>query len=240
MIEKALRYIVGLRDAPEPVLEILGRTYTTLGGRLELVTDPMPPPVECRTLTAIRDFMSLPGTPGLAVEMIHVAGPAFVNVLGSLTTHCRQRPLLAVASAVDIRPDFGKWMGVEEFIVMLQSQFLPSGDHETLLKYVSAMKVEGSVGLSDDGVSQTATVRSGVASVAQVRVPNPVTLQPFRTFPEVTQPTSRFVFRVGKDDSNRAPCFKLVEADGGEWQRKAIYSIREWLNREIRGVVVVA
>lgn len=48
----------------------------------------------------------------------------------------------------------------------------------------------------DDGVSQVATARSGVASVGKVVVPNPISLRPYRTFLEVEQQESDFVFRM--------------------------------------------
>ena len=57
-----------------------------------------------------------------------------------------------------------------------------------------------------------------------VPVPNPVALVPFRTFIEVEQPESKFVFRV-KD----GPQMGLFEADGGEWRLAAMLRIKEYL-----------
>ena len=70
----------------------------------------------------------------------------------------------------------------------------------------------------------------GVAAKKDVIVPNPVELVPYRTFQEISQPASRFVFRIGDGD---APCFKIVEAEGGIWKHEAIRSIKEYLVKEL-------
>ena len=65
----------------------------------------------------------------------------------------------------------------------------------------------------DDGVSQKTTIKTGIANKTDVIVPNPVKLRPYRTFAEIEQPESSYVFRIM--DTDRGPAFKLVEADGG-------------------------
>ena len=83
----------------------------------------------------------------------------------------------------------------------------------------------------DDGVSQQATVKSGVTSVASVKVPNPVTLKPFRTFAEAEQPESKFVFRMRKNDDGVKAA--LIEADGGAWKVQAIQNIANYLDEHL-------
>lgn len=58
-------------------------------------------------------------------------------------------------------------------------------------------------------------------------VPNPVTLVPYRTFLEVKQPPSEFVFRI-RDDRGE-PVFKIVEAEGGLWRNEAMNNIKQYL-----------
>ena len=58
-------------------------------------------------------------------------------------------------------------------------------------------------------------------------VPNPVRLRPYRTFGEIEQPESAYVFRI--KDSERGPAFKLVEADGGLWKNDAMKRIKEYM-----------
>lgn len=80
----------------------------------------------------------------------------------------------------------------------------------------------------DDGTSQKATITKGIAGKEDVIVPNPVTLRPYRTFLEVEQPESKFIFRI-REGANGEPSFKLVEADGGLWKYKAVTSIKDYL-----------
>lgn len=77
--------------------------------------------------------------------------------------------------------------------------------------------------------SQKVTVKTGVASVSDAVVPNPVTLAPYRTFPEVEQPESKFIFRM-----KEGPTAALFEADGGAWRNTAILGIKEYLKEALK------
>ena len=85
--------------------------------------------------------------------------------------------------------------------------------------------------ISDDGVSQKTTIKSGIANKTDVIVPNPVKLRPYRTFAEIEQPQSSYVFRI--QDSDRGPSFKLVEADGGLWKNATMKKIKDYLAYEL-------
>ena len=83
-------------------------------------------------------------------------------------------------------------------------------------------------------VTQKTTIKQGIASKADVLVPNPVTLTPYRTFLEVEQPSSEFVFRI--KDNGGAPVFMLVEAEGGLWRAEAMQNIKEYLTMELKDI----
>lgn len=68
----------------------------------------------------------------------------------------------------------------------------------------------------------------------QVDVPNQVKLQPFRTFAEVKQPESEFVFRLKKSGENIYA--GIFEADGGAWKLEAIKRIKGYLEKELSGM----
>lgn len=78
--------------------------------------------------------------------------------------------------------------------------------------------------------AQKATVKTGVASKADAVVPNPVTLIPYRTFLEVQQPASDFIFRM--KSANGVQC-AIFEADGGAWKNEAMDNIKEYLKNEL-------
>ena len=83
-------------------------------------------------------------------------------------------------------------------------------------------------------MTQKTTIKQGIASKADVLVPNPVTLIPYRTFLEVTQPESQFVFRI--KDSGGQPVFKIVEAEGGLWRNAAMQSIKEYFEKQFENM----
>lgn len=103
------------------------------------------------------------------------------------------------------------------------------------------MKVSGNVeakttaNYGDDGISQKTTIKQGIASKTDVIVPNPVTLVPYRTFVEIKQPPSEFVFRIR--DINSEPAFKIVEAEGGLWKHEAMSSVKAYLKKELQNIL---
>lgn len=60
---------------------------------------------------------------------------------------------------------------------------------------------------------------------------DPVKLRPYRTFAEIEQPESSYVFHI--KDGDRGPAFKLVEADGGLWKNAVMKKIKEYLEFEL-------
>ncbi|MDC4242713.1 hypothetical protein NE398_21585, partial [Clostridium tertium] len=124
---------------------------------------------------------------------------------------------------------YDRFLGTEQFNIMLQSAFVDVGTKSALLKYTGLIQDEAVKTTGDDGVSQQVTVKTGVASVGQAIVPNPVELAPYRTFPEVEQPISKFIFRM-----QEGPKAAIYEADGGAWRNKAILNIKEYLQEELK------
>lgn len=94
---------------------------------------------------------------------------------------------------------------------------------------------------ADDGVTQTVTAKQGVAFVQEVAVPNPVTLAPYRSFPEISQVESEFVLRVRAGRSEgELPTIALFEADGGRWQLEAVRRVKDYLKQRVGGIPVIA
>lgn len=152
-------------------------------------------------------------------SQVFLRGP--INIDGS-------REVLAVAQAIIPDFRFNNFMDTESFNIALQSKFLPNDDRQILLQVVGNVSEKDIKNIGDDGVSQAVTINQGVASKADVKVPNPVTLAPYRTFLEVDQPKSKFVFRM-----TTGPKGAIFEADGGAWRNQAIVNIREYLKMEL-------
>ena len=160
--------------------------------------------------------------------IIHVKNESTVYLKG-LIAGDGSREELAKAQAIIPRFAFDNFMDTEEFNIALQSKFVSNDDREILLQVVGNVSEENIKNTGDDGVSQAVTINQGVASKADVKVPNPVVLAPYRTFLEVEQPESQFIFRM-KDGPRGA----IFEADGGAWRNQAIVNIREYLNYQLK------
>jgi hypothetical protein len=109
-----------------------------------------------------------------------------------------------------------------------------------LLKLVGTIKSESVLTCDDDGTSQTVVASAGIARVETVRVPNPVSLCPYRTFAEVTQPASKYVVRMraaGKE--GEYPVIVLHEVEDRQWVLEAVALIAFWLKDRAPHVPVI-
>ena len=171
---------------------------------------------------------------------VRVESPTTVNVFTALDSYGR-REWLAESNATTPNIQFSYFIDAEKLNIMLQSQFVQSEDRDIILKVIGNLKEENVRKASDDGVSQSVTVQSGVANVSEAKVPNPVELSPYRTFLEIEQPSSKFIFRMRKGMQGA-----IFGADGGAWKIVAMNLIKEYLEGEFSNeiksghVVVVA
>ena len=116
-----------------------------------------------------------------------------------------------------------KW-SLEEAMVALRSKFQHTDDVDYILSLIGRMDVNQQISSEDNGVTQTVQVRSGVSFVENQQVRPIVSLAPYRTFQEVLQPESDFVFRVDQDRN-----VSLTEADGGMWKLAARNAVKTYL-----------
>lgn len=161
---------------------------------------------------------------------LNIEGPQEVNLYSSLQSD-NKRDTLAHVEAITPNIQFDRFKSAEEMVIELQAKFLPTDDRDLLLQVLGNLKEENVKNLGDDGVSQQVTIKKGVASLQDVKVPNPVTLAPFRTFHEVKQPESPFVFRM-KEGGLGA----LFEADARAWKIDAIQNIKAFFEEQLEGM----
>lgn len=159
--------------------------------------------------------------------MIHIENPTTVSVFTAVNGD-KRRSTYIQAQASTPHFNFGSFYDREEFNIALQSGFVQNNHRDIVLQVVGTVVEEGVKEIGDDGVSQAVTVKTGVASRGNAKVPNPVELSPYRTFVEVEQPESKFVFRMREG----ARC-GLFEADGGAWKLKAMNNMKEYLNNAL-------
>lgn len=242
-LKEALQYIaeLGVDAEKTEVLEINGKTYAT-NNLTRYDKLPKAAKIQASTLTSLVDYISqcnaeLPGN-----MIIHIVSPTLVRLMSALDKE-REREVLFEVNAETSEFHFDQWYDQERMMIDLQANFQKNDDLELVLKAVGNIEKKNGQAYSDDGCSQVATMTVGVATKADVIVPNPVELIPFRTFQEVAQPASKFVFRIGDKE---VPAFKIVEAEGGIWKNEAVSNIKAFLKDnlltlpdEIKGNITV-
>lgn len=194
---------------------------------------PMAAPIEMNTLTSLVDYIKAHIDTMAEKMIIQVVSPEEVRLFSQLNEkRCRETIVKVEALIPSFR--YEHFIDHESFCISVQAKFMddPATDKALLLKFAGTVE-QGSVAeYGDDGVTQKATVRQGIASKTDAVVPNPVKLRPYRTFTEVVQPASDFIFRMKED---RGITCALFEADGGAWKNAAMKNIKEYLEFELEG-----
>ena len=224
--QKALEYLVGLGKVQ--VIEIDGQKYSPI--TLNHIKVPKVEGIKVNSLTGLVDYLkskfddnAFDGT------MVHVVSESQVKLVSNILEDSGRETYM-VADAFSPKFNFGQWYDVENFIIAMQSCFVPNEDSGRLLRVVGNIKEENIRQSGDDGVSQQVTAKTGIATVENIKVPNPIVLAPFRTFVEIKQPESKFVFRM-----QQGPRCALFEADGGAWRLEAMARIKAFLETELDG-----
>lgn len=132
------------------------------------------------------------------------------------------------------RFQYGNYYGVEDFLIALRSRFVPNDDVNYLAQTVMSITNTKSIKTEDDGITQKAEARKGIALTGNAEIRPIVRVAPFRTFTEVEQPESEFLFRV-KDIGDGVGA-ALYEADGGAWKKAAMENVKEYLEKALKGV----
>ena len=229
MIKNALQYIIGL--ASPTVQDIDGQTYSDKALH-RINHNPKADPIRLNTLTSLVEYLKS-GVDVFKNEQwfIHVQSPTLVQVFSSLDSD-RVRETICFADAQIPHFNFGSFIDHEQFCINLQSKFIDCEDRALLLKFAGTVESGSVAEYGDDGVSQKATVKTGISTKADALIPSPALLKPYRTFVEVEQPSSSFIFRMKQGGCNGIQC-ALFEADGGAWKNVARHNIKQYLSEAL-------
>jgi len=234
-IKEALAYFANLAveaEKPEKI-EINGRTYCTKN--LTRYDSPdMAEPIKATTLTSLIEYIKESREELRDRMIIQVVSPTKVLLYSGLLAE-RNRETLFEVNALLPRFRYGEDYEQEAFLISMQSCFKASDDRETVTLFAGNIVNTQEAAFSDNGVTQQATMKTGITTKENVLVPNPVHLIPYRTFLEVEQPGSDFVFRVSEGRGG-APVFKLVAADGGVWESQALENVRSYLVEALKDI----
>lgn len=225
---------------------------------------PKAEPIEMNTLTSLLDYIRS-NTDQMADHMIiHVQSPTKVSLYSQLDGD-RIRERLVEVKALLPQFEFGRFYPAESFVINVMSKFIGGNtgllnqesdqlpwkgepeqdppaplcnDKETILKYAGTVESGTVAQYGDDGVSQKAVIQQTVTSKEDVVIPSPVNLIPYRTFLEVEQPSSSFIFRMKDVGHGAEPEMALFEADGGAWKINAMKSIHGYLKENLKDLIM--
>ncbi|WFR55378.1 hypothetical protein QA584_17405 [Anaerocolumna sp. AGMB13025] len=227
MIKEALMYIVGLKEAK--IYDINEDKFTDKDLK-RLDKSIRADSITMSTLTSLLDYIKS-DTDSMAQKMIvHVLAPDKVQLISMLDAD-REREVLVSVQANLPKIRLNEFINQEEFIIMMQAQFVSDEERKVVTAFAGNVEDRTIANYGDDGVTQKATVKTGLASKEEFEVPNPVTLAPYRTFQEVQQIPSEFVFRMKSTD--RGVSCALFEADGGAWRNAAVEAVAEFLKNQL-------
>lgn len=234
-IKQAIEFITGLAvkaEKPEQI-EINGKTYCTKDLRRYGKAD-MAEPIKATTLTSLVDYIKESREELRERMIIQVVDPETVLLYSGLLEE-RDRETLFRVDALLPRFKYECEYEQEPFLISVQACFAPSEHREAVTILASNIVNAKQETFSDDGVTQQVVIKTGITMKENALVPNPVTLIPYRTFLEVEQPKSEFIFRVSEGRGG-VPVFKLVAADGGLWKSQAMDNVKQYLMKALEDI----
>lgn len=219
------------------------RALTYSNRTLIPVMEPTDSAEEVITLTGLVDLMKAKiNGAGWGNLYVHVESPKRVSVSQLTCDKWGRRQTHIVCTLPDYgRFQFGQYMGQEAFIIGVNAFFdrEKSVDMDNILSIAAKLKAELVSEGEDNGLSQSVTLRKGPVLAEKTIVKKIVKLRPFRTFREVEQPESAFIFRL-KSHEGELPSLALHVADAEMWQATAMQSIKAYLASNLEGLTVVA
>jgi len=239
MIKAALEWLA--EQARPETVTVGGVDYATRPVHDPRKPEPKAEPLVFRTLAGFAGYLlaaerfeaavALPEGPEDAI--VHVVSPTHVRAVGPARERWHDREVVAEAR-------IERWWASHDqrrsslpsAIVELRSCFAESVDRDKLVAALGNVQGGTELRAEDDGFSQQVSVRTGVRAAWET-LPNPASLRPHRTFPEVEQPASPYLVRLDGGGEKAPIEVALHLADGGAWELEAVASIGDYL----RGVL---
>lgn len=230
-LKETLQYVVEM-DEPH-IIEHEGQKYSDKHlSRIHY--KPYADTLTVTTLTGLVDYIKSKVDAMNAHMFIQVVNPTQVKLFSALDEDRNREAIMEVKAQIP-QFSFDEYLENERFIIGMQSKFVDyegDTDKALVLKFAGTVEVGSVAEYGDDGVSQKAAIKNGIATKSDAIVPNPVLLRPFRTFTEVEQPKSSFIFRMKQNKYDGISC-AIFEADGGAWKNEAMRNIKNFLTSEL-------
>lgn len=206
---------------------------------LHRITPPMAEAVECSTLQGLVDLFDKELDDAESEDLLaQVTSPTSVEVISRVADTYGRRRVWAECKYPECKTfQFGQWHDPESFIIAVQQGFQRvkvedddgnmAKDLDYVLQVASKITAEHATEHEDDGFAQRVAIKQGIALKAETILKPLVNLAPYRTFAEIDQALSQFVFRARIAGGSVG--LALFEGDGGRWKLSAIAAIKSWL-----------
>ena len=227
MLKEAIEKILDLKR--DETIDVDGRTYWTRSEK-EVEPEPLPLLGRIATVPTLEGFISYfkQSERDPADLLIVVKGPTQVALMTRADEQSRRDHL--ITANYDCNGfSFDQFMDITRFIINVHCQFVDSKAKTDLLASTSQIRGEEVTDHSDDGITQKVAKVSKFGRIGEKEQISPiVTLAPKRTFADVEQPESQFLFRLEECKGDK-PLAALFEADGGAWRLDACRVVADWL-----------
>lgn len=226
-----------------------GRDGQRLYPRIPAVEKPLQFPTLCGLIRyAVGTPRTLPGAApaekdGATDFVLHVSSFRSVAVVGSLEWPSLQRRTFARAVPSTQMTDYpyGKWLDPETALIAIRQAFTPSADRGYLLDLLATLREELVTTREDNGVTQMATVKTGLVMAEKIPVRPELDLFPMGlTFEEVDpKEPLHCAVRLKGGGPDELPKVLLAATNLPEWEERTVERIRNWIANEIQTIAAV-
>lgn len=195
-----------------------------------LPDEPLYPTVVVHSLAGFCDALGI----STLVSVI-VCSAREVVALGPEFGQRRQRDVFVKATCPTPLKSWN-YQPLEDFRIHLVTSFAPTAARAALLERIATVKDEAITTSEDDGVTQKVTAKVGISSVGQVALPPVIKLAQVRSFEDVEQIETPYLFRLRKGTMGIEAA--LFEVQTG-WETKQARLVAESVKGMIGGDFLV-
>lgn len=194
--------------------------------QLHRPSDPVPTPIRCHSLTGVIDAVAWLGERAAGASL-QVRDHGNVYVLSPHTDQDQTSHTLVHAECFNDFEGYERWFTPEHFRIWAVGNFVYDDHLQALIRAISKVQSFSNSDLEDDGISQTFQARKGVSLVENAGVDPIQKLRPFRTFSEVDQPASEFLFRM-RESRGSGVEMALMTIEDNSWRNAVMKDIVDY------------
>ncbi|MHB8303634.1 MAG: hypothetical protein ACYDC6_12465 [Acidobacteriaceae bacterium] len=169
---------------------------------------------------------------------LHVHSPTVVSLVSLVADEYGNRHVFAQAFCkLECPFKFNTYLDSESFLIAFRASCNFNENAVQIQRLLSTLANESSVSVSDDGISQTVTTKSGAITRASIELPAEIPLVFWRTFREAAPVESKYLLRL-KGEPGKVPTVALFEIDA-KWQLDTVRSVAAYLAEQLPDATIL-